>query len=823
MDIPNVASQFSAGEGGGMRKNPTLLCAPVMADSVDKMHLDVSKAKASGADLVEIRLDSLKTFNPSSHLPTLINNRPLPLLFTYRPNWEGGMYEGDDNTRFHALRLAMELGADYIDIELKVANQFYDFIRGKTYDKTKVIVSSHNYQQTPSVEDLGDLVARIQATRADIVKIATTALEITDVARMFQIMVHSQVPFIGLVMGDRGLISRILCAKFGGYLTFGTLESGVVSAPGQPTLKDLLHLYNLRQVGPDTKVFGIIGKPVGHSKSPTLFNEAFKSLGINGVYVFLLVDDLAKFLSTYSSTDFVGFSVTIPHKEAAVTCCDEVDPVAKSIGAVNCIIRRPTDGKLIGYNTDYVGAISAIEDGLRAKQNGSGTVVSPLAGKLFVVIGAGGAGKALAYGAKEKGARVVIANRTYDRARELADLIGGDALALADLDNYHPEDGMILANTTSIGMQPKVDETPVSKHALKYYSLVFDAVYTPKMTRLLTEAEESGATVVTGLEMFLGQAYGQFEKYTGMPEIVRCWFTDPRSRTVSSALLHAPASFKLPLNGEGLSLGRTRKKFSVRSMSLLIVSFVVVVVLFPFPTALCWGKDGHYAVCKIAQDYLSQDAVSAVKELLPDSAQGHLAAVCSWADDVGYTHNYRWSQPLHYETVMIPMPINMSVSLQLFTTIQCNSNRNSTPLHVGFLGDLGGNTITVRWYRRKTNLHHVWDDMIIESALKTFYGSDLSTMIQAIQSNITDIWLNDVHVWESCAHNYTACPNWYASESISLACKFAYRNATPGSTLEDEYFLSRLPIVEKRLAQAGVRLAAILNRIFTSKTRIAQS
>ncbi|RYR18696.1 hypothetical protein Ahy_B03g063310 isoform E [Arachis hypogaea] len=755
MDIPNVASQFSAGEGGGMRKNPTLLCAPVMADSVDKMHLDVSKAKASGADLVEIRLDSLKTFNPSSHLPTLINNRPLPLLFTYRPNWEGGMYEGDDNTRFHALRLAMELGADYIDIELKVANQFYDFIRGKTYDKTKVIVSSHNYQQTPSVEDLGDLVARIQATRADIVKIATTALEITDVARMFQIMVHSQVPFIGLVMGDRGLISRILCAKFGGYLTFGTLESGVVSAPGQPTLKDLLHLYNLRQVGPDTKVFGIIGKPVGHSKSPTLFNEAFKSLGINGVYVFLLVDDLAKFLSTYSSTDFVGFSVTIPHKEAAVTCCDEVDPVAKSIGAVNCIIRRPTDGKLIG-----------------------GTVVSPLAGKLFVVIGAGGAGKALAYGAKEKGARVVIANRTYDRARELADLIGGDALALADLDNYHPEDGMILANTTSIGMQPKVDETPVSKHALKYYSLVFDAVYTPKMTRLLTEAEESGATVVTGLEMFLGQAYGQFEKYTGMPEIVRCWFTDPRSRTVSSALLHAPASFKLPLNGEGLSLGR--------------------------------------------------NAVSAVKELLPDSAQGHLAAVCSWADDVGYTHNYRWSQPLHYETVMIPMPINMSVSLQLFTTIQCNSNRNSTPLHVGFLGDLGGNTITVRWYRRKTNLHHVWDDMIIESALKTFYGSDLSTMIQAIQSNITlctQLYSLSKLVYASLIEYYTIYifHSRYASESISLACKFAYRNATPGSTLEDEYFLSRLPIVEKRLAQAGVRLAAILNRIFTSKTRIAQS
>jgi 3-dehydroquinate dehydratase/shikimate dehydrogenase len=108
-------------------------------------------------------------------------------------------------------------------------------------------------------------------------------------------------------MGDRGLISRVLCAKFGGYLTFGTLESGIVSAPGQPTLKDLLDLYNFRQVGPGTKVYGIIGKPVSHSKSPILFNKAFKTVGFDGVFVFLLVDDLANFFRTYSSTDFVGF------------------------------------------------------------------------------------------------------------------------------------------------------------------------------------------------------------------------------------------------------------------------------------------------------------------------------------------------------------------------------------------------------------------------------------------------------------------------------------------------------------------------------------
>ncbi|XP_024996693.1 bifunctional 3-dehydroquinate dehydratase/shikimate dehydrogenase, chloroplastic isoform X2 [Cynara cardunculus var. scolymus] len=505
------------GGSEGITRNSTLICAPIMADTVDQMLVQMNLAKSSGADLVEIRLDSLKEFSPREDIQTLIKLSSLPTLFTYRPTWEGGQYNGDEQSRLDALRLAMELGADHIDVELQAVDDFKNLIHGDKPTKCKLIVSSHNYQNTPSVEDMGNLVAKIQSTGADIVKFATTALDITDVARVFQITAHSQVPIIAMVMGERGLMSRVLCPKFGGYLTFGTLEHGRVSAPGQPTIRDLLDLFNFRQLGPDTKVYGIIGKPVGHSKSPMLYNHAFRSVGFNGVYVHLLVDDVKNFLETYSSTDFAGFSCTIPHKESVVQCCDEVDPIAKSIGAVNCIIRRQNDGKLYGCNTDYVGAISAIEDGLRGSDVQNGSTVSPLAGKLFVVIGAGGAGKALAYGAKEKGARIVIANRTYDRARELAEIIGGEALSLADLSTYHPEEGMILANTTSIGMQPNIEETPISKEALKSYALVFDAVYTPKITRLLREARECGAKIVTGVEMFIGQAYEQYERFTGLP------------------------------------------------------------------------------------------------------------------------------------------------------------------------------------------------------------------------------------------------------------------------------------------------------------------
>ncbi|KAI5656983.1 hypothetical protein M9H77_25776 [Catharanthus roseus] len=288
----------------------------------------------------------------------------------------------------------------------------------------------------------------------------------------------------------------------------------------------------------------------------------------------------------------------------------------------------------------------------------------------------------------------------------------------------------------------------------------------------------------------------------------------------------------------------------------MIERFFVVLLLFP--GIFGWGKEGHYAICKIAQGFLSEDAEMGVKELLPDHAEGELANVCSWADEVRHHYHYRWSSPLHYvdtpdfrcnyrycrdchdsaghkDRCVTGAIYNYTMQLtSVFHSSDSEIKYNLTealmflshfvgdvhqPLHVGFLGDEGGNTIIVRWYRRKTNLHHVWDNMIIESALKTFYNSDLMTMIQAIQQNITDGWFSGISSGENCST--IVCPDPYASESINLSCKFAYRNATPGSTLGDDYFFSRWPVVEERLAQAGVRLAAALNSIFALKLPIA--
>ncbi|PKA63533.1 Endonuclease 2 [Apostasia shenzhenica] len=279
---------------------------------------------------------------------------------------------------------------------------------------------------------------------------------------------------------------------------------------------------------------------------------------------------------------------------------------------------------------------------------------------------------------------------------------------------------------------------------------------------------------------------------------------------------------------------------------------LLLVLVFFFPAACHgWGVDGHYIVCQIAQEKLSETTAVAVNDLLPDYAKNNLSSLCSWADHVKFI--FPWSSELHY--VNVPddsCTYNYSrdckdesgvqgrcVSGAIFNyTSQLLTYRNSSfdikynltqallflshfvgdvhqPLHVGHTTDKGGNTIDVHWYTKKTVLHHVWDGGIIETVEEDFYDSNVDDYTDALNKNITGEWSDQISKWQSCSGNQITCPDIYASESISAACDWAYKNVTEGSVLEDEYFYSRLPIVDLRLAQAGVRLAATLNRIFS--------
>ncbi|XAR58488.1 3-dehydroquinate dehydratase [Bertholletia excelsa] len=492
-----------------------LVCTILECETVEEMLASMEKAKEEGADLAEICIDSM-SFYHISEVEKLLKQRTLPAIISFRLNSPtiSSRRRRCKSRCMQVLSLALELDVEFIEIELEVA---FDVGLAEFMNKrlnTKIIVSSYANSGRPTPEKLGSLVACMQSTGADIVKLLVDVIYITDVAPVFHTLTHCQVPLIARAVGDRGLVSQLLGPKFGAFLVCGSLESR--SIPGLPSLASLKQVYKPDYINANTKVFGLISNPVGHSKGPLLHNPAFRHTGFNGIYVPMLVDDIKEFFRVFSCADFAGFSVGIPYKEAVVSCCDEVDPLAKSIGAVNTIVRRPTDGKLIGYNTDCESSLTAIEDALRERQvaNGGEAHTSPICGKVFVLVGAGGAGRALAFGAKSRGARVVIFNRKYERAKALAQAVCGEALPYECLGTFCPEKGMILANASSVGMQPNSDQTPIPKEALGAYQLVFDAVYTPRNTRLLQEAAEVGAIVVSGVEMFIRQALGQFKLFT---------------------------------------------------------------------------------------------------------------------------------------------------------------------------------------------------------------------------------------------------------------------------------------------------------------------
>jgi len=267
-----------------------------------------------------------------------------------------------------------------------------------------------------------------------------------------------------------------------------------------------------RSISGKTILCGVIGDPVEHSVSPAMHNAAFKKMGLDYWYVPFRVkpEKLAEAIAGMRALNIRGLNVTLPHKVAVIPFLDELDPLAEKISAVNTIVNE--GGTLTGYNTDATGFLQALlESGVEPK------------GKNVVILGAGGASRAVSFILAERGSNLVIVNRTLDKARELAGRLSNifrretRALKL-DEENLTSvlEEADILVNTTSVGMSPNIDETPVSPTLFKPNLIVFDVVYNPSQTRLLTEAEQAGAKTISGIEMLVWQGASAFEKWTGL-------------------------------------------------------------------------------------------------------------------------------------------------------------------------------------------------------------------------------------------------------------------------------------------------------------------
>ncbi len=472
-------------------RHVTVRICVAIRESTTELAIAAARRAASWADIVEIRADFIRDLD----LARLFREKPCPILFTLRPRSEGGEYDGSEFSRIETLVEAASLGADWVDVEYSA------FWRGvlETVERRKVILSHHNFDHTPQA--LESLVDEMRSTGARIVKIATMAKRLSDNLAVAGALKHAAsrgIELCALAMGPQGVPSRILGPAWGSWMAFASLPGGEPTAEGQVSAEQLAELYRIRRIHPGTRLYGVVGKPLSHSLSPHLHNAVFAAQDRDAVYIPLEPVDIDDFTRFCETVPLQGASVTIPFKEAAHALAASISVEANQTGAVNTLLRR--GGAWHGENTDVEGFLRPLRKRTRI-------------GRLrVVVLGAGGAARAVVCGLTAQGARVCVVARNPAQAQRLAGKFGVEDAPWGEIRNMSWD---LLVNTTPVGMYPDVDESPVPADWL-VGRWVYDLVYNPKETKLLKDAVRRRCRVIYGSEMFLAQAVKQQQLWFGV-------------------------------------------------------------------------------------------------------------------------------------------------------------------------------------------------------------------------------------------------------------------------------------------------------------------
>jgi len=504
-----------------------MICIPICSCSHKEALRDIERSCLI-TDAIELRMDLIS----DGKLPELIStvrsiSDTVKVIVTCRRKEEAapaGRYPNmpavmrySKTKKAAIFRQAVELGADYIDIELAEGALFIDDLASycrRRIHPVQIIISYHNFKLTPAPARLREIFHQCREFKPAVVKIVTYARKPDDNLKVLGLIPYAREysqEIIALCMGDVGRISRVAAPFLGNFLNFATLEAKAQSAPGQLTvaaMRKIDQLVNEGEARSDQPVISspdgglinyvLLGNPVRQSLSPLMHNAALAAIGIEGTYNAFCVNDLAAAIQGIRGMNIRGASVTVPFKSAVMKYLDDIDSDALKIGAVNTICND--NGRLTGFNTDWLGLLFTLRKCLR------------LEGKKFVILGAGGTARAAAYGIMKDGALPIIVNRTAENGRLLARKLDCPFYPLSELKAIEA-DGLI--NTTPVGMHPRVDESPVAASLLAAYKYVVDVVYNPLKTKMLQDAERQGCIVFTGLEMFVHQGAEQIRLWTG--------------------------------------------------------------------------------------------------------------------------------------------------------------------------------------------------------------------------------------------------------------------------------------------------------------------
>ncbi|MCC6419542.1 MAG: shikimate dehydrogenase [Gemmataceae bacterium] len=474
------------------------ICVVIGRTRHKMMQIEIQEAAKRGARLIELRLDFLAK---APDFKRLLADKPCPMIATVRRPQDGGRWGGTEDERLTLLRQAIVAGFDWVDLE----TDMIDSVR--RFGKVKRIVSYHNLRETPA--DLEEIYARMCKQDADLVKMAVAAQEPFDNLRVLDLLKKAPRPTVALCMGDLGTPSRVLGGRHGAPFTYAAFNKERGVAPGIVSFDEMTSLYRYPQIDAQTTVYGVIGDPIGHSLSPLIHNKTMHKLGINGIYLPFRVPrgSLAAFLKAFDQIGVRGYSVTIPHKEAAAVVASRHGPLVEQTQAANTLMRVEDGWE--AYNTDTQAALESLQANLPPTPDGT---PSSLGTRSVLILGAGGVARAIAHGLKGHVGTLTITNRTAERAVKLAEEV---SCRTVDWGARHSVLCDLLINCTSVGMYPDMDETPVHHSFLRPGLMVFETIYTPETTLLVKEARARGCHVLTGIDMFVRQAALQFQLFTG--------------------------------------------------------------------------------------------------------------------------------------------------------------------------------------------------------------------------------------------------------------------------------------------------------------------
>ncbi len=447
------------------------------------------------ARTIELRLDWLRSDRErSKFLASLCrySRKGLTLVATCRRILGGGKLAGGAEAELYWLGQAREAGCQWCDLEIETLRELPGQTARSLPVPAKILLSIHDFERTPP---LPRRLLHARRGEADAIKIAARGLTISDSLRLLRLAQDSK-DVVSVPMGEIGLPARLLALREGSALAYAPVAQA--TAPGQVSLHDFKRLYRADAITGNTKIYGVIGNPVGHSLSPLLHNTGFVAAKRDAAYLPFLVQNLKEFLQTIPEFGLRGFSVTIPHKQTIMKYLAECEPMAEKIAAVNTVVVGQ-DGGLRGWNTDYVGVLRALEGKIRLRDS------------CVLIFGAGGSARAAAFALAAAGAEVLICARREAAARKLAKACGAQVIARKYLASACFE---VIVNATPVGMYPHAGSSPLAVRELNC-RLVMDLVYRPLRTQLLNIAAAKGIRVISGLEMFFAQGFAQWELWMG--------------------------------------------------------------------------------------------------------------------------------------------------------------------------------------------------------------------------------------------------------------------------------------------------------------------